>query len=109
MHADYEINYKDTAEVVDGARHVVAQLCPWAHGLSESQLSCQEVRGGITNLLYKVEPKSNEQGHAALVRIFGEKTEILIDRTQDNRMCTPPENTNGRIGKTIRTIFSFFF
>jgi ethanolamine kinase len=38
------------------------------------------VTGGITNSLYKVSYKS----YQALVRVFGQKTEILIDRDLDN-------------------------
>jgi len=38
-----------------------------------------EVRGGITNLLYRLEAG----GESRLVRIYGENTEVLIDREQD--------------------------
>ena len=40
--------------------------------------------GGITNQLYKLEGPPEEA--AVLVRIYGEDTDILIDRERDNRI-----------------------
>ncbi|EKX74086.1 choline/ethanolamine kinase, putative [Theileria equi strain WA] len=49
-------------------------------------LSVEEVKGGITNSLYKVENTKN--GTAVLVRIFGPKTSYIIDRERERIICT---------------------
>ena len=40
--------------------------------------------GGITNLLFKLEGPKEEA--AILVRIYGEDTDVLIDRERDNAL-----------------------
>lgn len=71
----------------------VAALCrrvfasPVAEALPDDAFAVDTVSGGITNLLFKVTvPAITEPlgASALLVRIFGEKTEVLIDREKDN-------------------------
>ena len=40
--------------------------------------------GGITNLLFKLQGPKDEA--AILVRIYGEDTDVLIDRERDNAL-----------------------
>eukprot|EP01138_Halocafeteria_seosinensis_P011232 gb/GECG01011474.1/.p1 GENE.gb/GECG01011474.1/~~gb/GECG01011474.1/.p1 ORF type:complete len:393 (+),score=53.55 gb/GECG01011474.1/:1-1179(+) len=85
---EFEVNYKDPKEIWEGIFYVVSQLCPWANGVESNRLEIEEIRGGITNLLYRVYHKdhSKEEDYAAMVRIFGEKSEVLIDRDKDNQV-----------------------
>jgi hypothetical protein len=86
---ELEVHYKEGSDRIrSDVCEVASQLCPWAKGLDESRLATKEIRGGITNLLYCVYDRDHaeEEDYAALVRIFGEKTEVLIDREKDNRM-----------------------
>lgn len=48
-------------------------------------LSVEEVKGGITNRLYKVENTKN--GAAVLVRIYGQNTSYIIDRDREYAIC----------------------
>lgn len=54
----------------------------WAAATPET-IRVTIITGGITNSLYRVEYEAGSPS-AVLVRVFGEKTEILIDRTTDN-------------------------
>ena len=48
-----------------------------------STFSVATVQGGITNLLYRV----SSGRYAVLFRVFGAKTEMIIDRSIENRTC----------------------
>jgi len=52
----------------------VLELMPELEGL---QLKIDELKGGITNKLYRVK---SSRGHDLVVRLYGEKTELFIDR-----------------------------
>lgn len=49
---------------------------------------CQvsHVTGGITNALLKLQPKSASSLQPVLLRIFGDQTELVIDRKQEARV-----------------------
>ena len=42
-----------------------------------------EISGGITNLLWKLTPKLESGLSPVVVRIFGEQTDLLIDRKRE--------------------------
>jgi hypothetical protein len=84
-HVDVTVQIKAPPAQLDAQlRDLCRRLCgpTWA-GAQDSDLSIRAISGGITNLLFKVSHAPS--GSAALVRIFGEKTEVLIDREKDNR------------------------
>eukprot|EP01064_Diplonema_japonicum_P036493 TRINITY_DN8210_c1_g1_i1.p1 TRINITY_DN8210_c1_g1~~TRINITY_DN8210_c1_g1_i1.p1 ORF type:complete len:368 (+),score=58.42 TRINITY_DN8210_c1_g1_i1:44-1147(+) len=58
-----------------------------AQGMVEGWVAGGEVvsriSGGITNMLYKVTAKN---GNAVLIRLYGENTDKLIDRNEENRI-----------------------
>lgn len=58
---------------------VVQALCGWEAGAT---ITLTVISGGITNLLFKA---SSEGKDDVLVRVFGAKTEMMIDRQRDNR------------------------
>lgn len=81
LHADVTVNYKDPEALVKDLVAVVRELvprAPWTD--SSAEITHTVISGGITNLLYTV----NCAGERILVRVFGEKTEVLIDREKDN-------------------------
>ena len=49
---------------------------------------CQvsHVTGGITNALLKLQPKNCSSLKPVLLRIFGDQTELVIDRKQEARV-----------------------
>ena len=52
----------------------------------DGELEVQIIKGGITNMLYRVTWTAAAEGTPAalLVRVFGAKTDIMIDRLKDN-------------------------
>jgi len=85
---DYTV---DTEDMTSGAQYVLSVFLPhW----DLSKLHLNQFTDGLTNKLYKVvgnvetTPKEGQQKRkekAALVRIYGKKTEILIDRERETR------------------------
>ena len=54
--------------------------------LEQELLQVDEISGGITNLLWKLTPKL-ESGLAPVVaRVFGEQTDLLIDRPREKEV-----------------------
>ena len=45
------------------------------------------VTGGITNALLKLQPTADNSLEPVLVRIFGDKTELVIDRATEARVA----------------------
>ena len=45
-----------------------------------------EISGGITNLLWKLTPKLESGLSPVVVRIFGEQTDLLIDREREKEV-----------------------
>lgn len=66
---------------VSQVRHIVRQLVPHARGLEPSAISVREIKGGITNTLYRAGFEGDEVP-PVLVRVFG--AEGLIDRKAEN-------------------------
>eukprot|EP00742_Colponemidia_sp_Colp-10_P004177 GILJ01004456.1.p1 GENE.GILJ01004456.1~~GILJ01004456.1.p1 ORF type:complete len:371 (+),score=71.02 GILJ01004456.1:102-1115(+) len=67
---------------MDAAKRLVAQTCADRVGVTSddtSELTVSVVSGGITNLLLRVKGPSG----SAVVRIFGEKTEEIVDRVRE--------------------------
>eukprot|EP00937_MAST-01D_sp_MAST-1D-sp2_P005156 g5156.t1 len=60
----------------------------WA-GVRDAQCSVRQISGGITNMLYRVTARREGEdppmgaADAALVRVYGDKTELMIDRLKD--------------------------
>lgn len=50
-----------------------------------SKLSFIQIKGGITNLIYRVE--STESDNKVLVRIYGDKTDYIINREREMAIC----------------------
>jgi ethanolamine kinase len=46
-------------------------------------LQVSEISGGITNLLWKLSPKLESGIEPVVVRVFGEQTDLLIDRDRE--------------------------
>lgn len=66
-------------------KHLVKNILPgaWAQAAVED-IVLTSVGGGITNVLFKAEgPKGEEP---VLVRIYGENTDILVNRDRDNHL-----------------------
>jgi thiamine kinase-like enzyme len=53
-------------------------------GVPAGDVAVATISGGITNALYKVTVPSQPDRPPMLVRVYGEKTELLIDRAKDN-------------------------
>ncbi|RYY35212.1 hypothetical protein EON62_02670 [archaeon] len=85
------VDISGEADVVQRELHAVCAAilgASWAAVPLEA-LQFTAVSGGITNALYKVTASDvSVTPHAALVRVFGLKTEVLIDREADNRTFT---------------------
>ncbi|PNW82726.1 hypothetical protein CHLRE_06g291600v5 [Chlamydomonas reinhardtii] len=70
------------AEGQEEAERSIKKLCkrllPGWSDLQEEDMRMSKISGGISNLLVKVEPPAPLQ--AVAVKVFGDKTELLIDR-----------------------------
>eukprot|EP01027_Heterolobosea_sp_BB2_P025433 GEZU01039036.1.p1 GENE.GEZU01039036.1~~GEZU01039036.1.p1 ORF type:complete len:374 (-),score=97.26 GEZU01039036.1:42-1025(-) len=71
---DYTIERNEKLE--QSIRYVCKQLVPDFHDVDDSEIKLSKLTGGITNTLYK----AKWQDETVLARIYGENTEILIDR-----------------------------
>lgn len=58
------------------------------HRCNEAFGSCQVslVTGGITNALLKLQPTADSNLAPVLLRIFGDKTDLVIDREKEARV-----------------------
>ena len=75
-HVDITVDY--AGEGRDGDLQAVTRaLCGWG----AADISIKVIGGGITNLLFKM---SQEGQESVLVRVFGAKTEMMIERERDN-------------------------
>lgn len=95
----FEINYKDKDELIKGIHYIGNQLFPLKDekytkdtDISKSSYTSKTIQGGITNLLYLLTPNDNDtkdaknKGKKLLVRIYGENTEVLIDREREQKL-----------------------
>ena len=62
-------------------QRVAATLCGW----TSQDAAIFQISGGITNLLFKMSPKDGQD--PVLIRVFGAKTEMMINRERDNSKC----------------------
>jgi hypothetical protein len=83
MSALPDLPHRVTRESVDafmtGIRQAAILLVPGFEGLDATDDDCmrvEQISGGITNALFKV----SRADSAAIVRVFGENTELVIDR-----------------------------
>eukprot|EP01083_Nonionella_stella_P075533 205392_1 len=97
----FEINHKDKQLLFQHVHYIVNHLFPLTDepydkdtDISKSSYTLSVIQGGITNLLYLLTPKSGDEcksndqasGHKLLVRIYGENTEVLIDRDREEKL-----------------------
>lgn len=76
--------------------HVARELAPSVFGSDvKNRGPVSKVTGGITNALYKVCTTDNK---CVLVRIYGENTEVLIDRERENAVFA--ELSRKKLGPT---------
>ena len=82
------VRYKDgDANLHADLRAVCTTLVEGWSAVPPSTLQVVVIQGGITNLLYRLDnPTPGAKWASALVRVFGAKTELLIDREKDNRV-----------------------
>jgi len=73
---DYEVNHKNEDDLKKGLFHVYKLV------FAEEATEMKTIQGGITNLLYLVTGTQK----CGLFRIYGQKTELLIDRKIENKV-----------------------
>jgi ethanolamine kinase len=94
FYLDYKTSKEKTRlEICQVAR----MLCPeyFADKIDE-QMQIEQIQGGITNMLWKV---TNDQGQSCLVRVYGENTEVMIDREMECRVFA--ELSNRKFGPKL--------
>ena len=80
----FEVTRTSVDHFMTGLRHVAIALAPGWSGLdpaAEADFKVEQISGGITNALFKV--TRVHDATSALVRIFGDKTELVIDRERE--------------------------
>lgn len=69
--------------VTQHVKHVASTIMQWSPSATSS-IEITTISGGITNSLFKV--SNVAAGQTCLIRAFGAKTEVLIDREKDNKL-----------------------
>lgn len=64
-------------------KRLCARLLPGWAGLAPDGMDVTAISGGISNLLVKVSPHSRHCLEPVAFKVFGHKTELLIDRKQE--------------------------
>lgn len=90
----FEINYKDKEQLIKDLHYVANHLFPLTdaeydanHDVSKSSYTLKVIQGGITNLLYLMTPNVEiEESKKLLLRVYGENTEVLIDREREEKL-----------------------
>lgn len=77
---------KDRKELESDAKHICIETIPRWENLKEDEVEVSEISGGITNLLWKLTPKLETGLAPVVVRIFGEQTDLLIDRDREKQV-----------------------
>ena len=85
----FELVVRDSVEAM---RKDLVAICrstcaSWAEArVEDPDIMATQVQGGITNLLYLMVHKGlkAEENRSLLVRVFGKKTDLMIDRNRDN-------------------------
>jgi len=80
----FEIDPSDKESAPQLIRQVAKSVVREWNDLSLSDIVVKEVSGGITNMLYRaiVENNNNKNG-SVLVRVYGNKTDLIIDRKRE--------------------------
>lgn len=65
---------------------LTAPDAPWSTGVRPSDITITTISGGITNALYKCALPFSTGREPVLVRVYGEKTELIINRDKDNEV-----------------------
>ncbi|PRP77647.1 ethanolamine kinase 1-like [Planoprotostelium fungivorum] len=73
---DYKVELDGSSRIRDICHVVKTMVTAWAD-IPDEEFSVKEVQGGVTNKLYNCGPPDN---HGVLIRIYGNQSEILIDR-----------------------------
>ena len=86
---EFELVVRESVEAMrDDLVFICRSTCAsWAKASSEDpDIVATQVQGGITNLLYLLVNKGlkADENRSLLVRIFGKKTDLMIDRNRDN-------------------------
>jgi ethanolamine kinase len=76
----------------DDCKHVVKCICPSWIDIKNDEITVKIICGGITNRLYRLIHKDQ----SVLVRLYGENTEVFIDRQSDNGNITTNDNVKRR-------------
>eukprot|EP00752_Nemacystus_decipiens_P008976 g8013.t1 len=81
----YQFTVREGAERQEDVKQVAKSVMQgaWLEFPSE-EIAVTVIGGGITNLLFKLQGPKEEA--AILVRIYGEDTDVLIDRERDNAL-----------------------
>ena len=74
----------DESESNAQIRAMCKRLLPQWHGASTEDIAIMKISGGISNLIVKVQP-SESHLYPVVLKVFGEKTELLVDRDQELR------------------------
>ena len=82
----------EVVDSVESMRKDLVAICSktcstWAQARAEDpEIVVTQVQGGITNILYLIVNKSLKprENRSLLVRVFGKKTDLMIDRNRDN-------------------------
>eukprot|EP00891_Asterochloris_glomerata_P001276 jgi/Astpho2/1276/Aster-07120 len=83
VNQEVSLHSKDQPSVARGVSRTL--LKDWGK-LSDDEIEVTKVSGGITNVLLKLQPADWCQLEPVLFRIFGDKTDLLIDREQEARV-----------------------
>lgn len=81
------ISLSQTVEALhNDAKSLLRQLLPRWNAFDDQDIQVCKISGGITNVLLKLSPPEGSQQSAVAMRVFGDKTEDLIDRTRELRI-----------------------
>lgn len=84
FHVEEKDAVQREADVLSVAKQLCSSACFEGGAVADGDLSVVTLQGGLTNQLYLVKHAAHPDGAgAALVRIYGENTEILIDRAEE--------------------------
>eukprot|EP01084_Bolivina_argentea_P282729 484021_1 len=99
----FSVNYKDKNQLPKDVHYIANHLFPLSNeeykpdtDISKSNYTLSVIQGGITNLLYLMTPNINNKDDnksqdkyspkKLLVRVYGENTEVLIDRNREEKL-----------------------
>jgi len=77
---------QDDDKLHDAAKDVLQRLLPEWSEFDKSDIKVSKISGGITNVLLKLSPPEGSDLAAVALRVFGDRTEDLIDRQRELRV-----------------------